>query len=346
LYNDASALFEWSELVLAKTNRNYNWVYKSSYLLYCTPMSLISVVTPCYNEADNVIELVQRIRDVFSKIPDCTYEHILIDNASTDNTVEILRDLAKTDKNVKVIVNNRNYGHIRSPVHGLLQAHGEAIILLASDLQDPPELILEFVDNWKRGFKVVMAVKNQSEESFLFYNIRKFYYDSLARIADVKLVKNYTGSGLYDRSVIEILRKIDDPYPYFRGLISELGFESKIVNFKQPTRKRGFTKNNFYTLYDIGMLGVVNYSRVPLRLATIFGFILSIFSLIVSLVYLVLKILYWQNYSLGMASLLIGFFFLTSVQLFFIGIIGEYVGTILTQVQNRPLAIEKERINF
>lgn len=309
-------------------------------------MRSISVVTPCYNEENNVRELYERIRDVFSQIQGYKYEHIFIDNASTDNTVSNIKAICDEDKNVKLIVNARNFGHIRSPVYGLMQSNADATILLASDLQDPPELIVDFIKGWEQGFKVVIGVKNQSEESPLFYAIRKFYYDSLAKISDVQLVKNYTGTGLYDRKVIDILKLIDDPYPYFRGLIADLGFEKKIIYFKQPIRKRGFSKNNFYTLYDIGMLGVVSYSRVPLRMATLAGFIIGALCFITSIIYLVLKLIYWDKFGLGVAPLLIGFFFMSSIQLFFIGIIGEYVGTILTQVQKRPMVIEKERINF
>lgn len=309
-------------------------------------MRSISVVTPCYNEENNVKELRDRIRDVFSRLEGYSYEHIFIDNASTDQTVATIKELCLIDKNLKLIVNTRNFGHIRSPVHGLMQCHTDAVILLASDLQDPPELIADFIKGWELGFKVVVAVKNESEESPLFYAIRKLFYDTLGKISDVKLIKNYTGTGLYDQKVIDTLRLIDDPYPYFRGLIADLGFEKKIIYFKQPVRKRGFSKNNFYTLYDIGMLGIVSYSRVPLRMATLAGFALGAISLLTSFVYLILKLFFWDQFAFGVAPLLIGFFFMSSIQLFFIGIIGEYVGTILTQVQKRPLVIEKERINF
>ncbi len=309
-------------------------------------MRSISVVTPCYNEEANVQELYDRIKQVFAELPGYNYEHIFIDNASTDSTVDSVKKLCNQDKNVKLICNTRNFGHIRSPVYGLMQSNADATMLLASDLQDPPELIKDFIAGWEQGYKVVIGVKNQSEESPLFYAIRKLFYNSLGKISDVKLVKNYTGTGLYDRKVIDILRLIDDPYPYFRGLIADLGFEKKIIYFKQPVRKRGFSKNNFYTLYDIGMLGIVSYSRVPLRLATLAGFALGLISLITSVIYLVLKLIFWDQFGMGMAPLLIGFFFMTSIQLFFIGIIGEYVGTILTQVQKRPMVIEKERINF
>jgi glycosyltransferase involved in cell wall biosynthesis len=309
-------------------------------------MMKISIVSPCFNEENNIPELYARLTEVIRSLPQFNFEIVFIDNASTDSSVDAIKKICASDPKVKLIVNTRNFGHIRSPFYGILQPDADATILIASDLQDPPELIRDFVQNWQDGFKVVIAVKNKSEESPFFFAVRKAFYNSLERISDVKLIKNYTGTGLYDRRVIEILRLIDDPYPYFRGLIADLGFDKKIVYFTQPTRKRGFSKNNFYTLYDMGMLGIVNYSRVPLRLATMIGFVLSVISFVISVAYLILKLLYWDRFGLGVAPLLIGFFFLTSIHLFFIGIIGEYVGTILTQVQKRPLVVEKERVNF
>ncbi len=306
---------------------------------------LISVVTPCYNEAENIEELHRRVADVMSSLP-YDYEHICIDNCSTDGTVAILRKLTETDKRLKVIVNARNFGHIKSPYHALLQTNSDASVLIASDLQDPPEMICEFVAKWEDGFKTVMAVKPESEESRLMFLVRKTYYKFVSRISEVPLVKNATGAGLFDRAVIDILRKLDDPYPYFRGLLCEIGFPIATVPFKQPRRKRGITKNNFYTLYDIAMLGITSHSRVPLRVATIAGFALSGLSLTVSLIYLILKLIFWNSFSAGIAPVLIGMFFFASVQLFFIGLLGEYVGAILTQVTKRPLVIEQERINF
>jgi glycosyltransferase involved in cell wall biosynthesis len=306
----------------------------------------ISIVTPCYNEEDNVREIYERIKKVFSDLRDYTYEHIFIDNASHDKTVEILKDIAQEDNHVKVIVNTRNFGHIRSGYYALLQSSGDAVIGLASDLQDPPELITEFIKKWEDGYKIVIGVKGKSEESPIFFAIRKLYYNIIGKLSEVNLVKNFTGFGLYDKKVIEILRQIDDPYPYFRGLICDIGYERAEIPYVQPVRKRGFTKNNFYTLYDIGMLGITNHSKVPLRLAAMTGFVVAFLSLTVAFGYFLYKLIFWDSFSLGIAPLVIGMFFFGSVQLFFIGIIGEYIGSIHTQVLKRPLVIEKTRINF
>jgi len=307
---------------------------------------LISVLMPCYNEADNVEHAYREVRQIFEKLPQYEYEHIFIDNASEDGTVELLKKLAASDRRVKVIVNTRNFGHIRSPYHGILQAHGEAVICLASDLQDPPALIPEFLRKWEEGYKMVRGVKTQSEESFLMFAVRRTYYKLVNQVSDIKLLKNSTGFGLYDRCVVEELRKIDDPYPYFRGLVSDIGFSSFEIEYTQPARKRGITKNNFYTLYDMAMLGITNHSKVPLRLATMLGFGMSIISFLIAMGYLIAKLIFWDNFTLGTAPIIIGLFFFGSVQLFFIGIIGEYIGAIHTQVQKRPLVVEKERINF
>lgn len=309
-------------------------------------MKHITVVTPCYNEEENVEEVYRQARAVFETIEGVTYEHLFIDNFSSDRTPEILRAMAAADRNVKVILNARNFGHIRSPYYGLLQARGDAAILLVADLQDPPELMKAFVEHWRDGAKLVVGVKPTADESGLMFAIRRAYYRTVTRIADVKLIQNFTGFGLYDRQVLEELRRIDDPYPYLRGLVSEVGFEAVQVPYNQPRRKRGITKNNFYTLYDIAMLGITSHSRVPLRIATMAGFALSGVSLGVSLLYLVLKVLFWSEFSMGTAPILIGMFFFASVQLFFIGLLGEYVGAILTHVMKRPLVVERERLNF
>lgn len=309
-------------------------------------MAQITILTPCYNEEDNVLDLYSQIRAVTSQIKTHEFVHMFIDNASTDRTQKIIRELCSKDSKVRAIFNTRNFGHIRSPVYGLLEAEGDAVILMAADLQDPPELIAEYIRHWEEGNKVVMAVKNDSEESPLFFFARKCFYNLIARISDIKLVKNFTGTGLYDRQVLDVIKGIDDPYPYFRGLIADLGFKTEIVHFKQPLRKRGFTKNNFYTLYDMAMLGIINHSRVPLRLATLIGFFMSGLSLFLAFAYLIAKLFFWQIFPTGIAPLLIAVFFFSAIQLFFIGVIGEYIGTILTQVQKRPLVIERERLNF
>ena len=309
-------------------------------------MKRISIVTPCYNEEGNVEEVYKQVKEVFSTIPQYEYEHIFIDNDSKDKTQEILRKIASEDKNVRLILNARNFGHLRSPYYGLLQATGDAVMLFAADLQDPPVLIPDFIKKWEEGYKVVVGVKNQSEESKLFFAIRKLYYNIVQKFSEIELVKNYTGFGLYDKEVINTLRSIPDNYPYFRGLICEIGFEKAIINYKQPVRKRGITKNNFYTLYDIGILGITTQSKIPLRLAIFFGLIMAMISFIVAIVYFIFKLIFWYSMPMGMAPLVIGFFFFSSVQLFFIGIIGEYVGNIHTQILRRPLVVEKERVNF
>jgi glycosyltransferase involved in cell wall biosynthesis len=306
---------------------------------------LVSVVTPCYNEEANVRELYQRIKAVFDALPAYRYEHIFIDNASRDGTVAVLRELAAADCNVKVIVNSRNFGPIRSSFYALLQAGGDAVILLASDLQDPPELIPAFLERWEQGRKAVMGVKEASDESWLMYSVRGAYYRMLARISDIHIVRQATGFGLYDRVVMDQLRRLDDPYPYFRGLMGELGYETATVAYRQPLRRRGITTNNFYTLYDMAMLGVVNHSKVPLRMATFFGFVVGALSFTIAVGYLIAKLLFWPEFQLGLAPILIGFFFLSSVQLIFVGIVGEYIGAIYTQVKGMPLVVEKERIN-
>jgi glycosyltransferase involved in cell wall biosynthesis len=308
-------------------------------------MRTISIVTPCYNERDNVEELYEEIKKVMAGF-DFEYEHIYIDNASTDGTGAILKKLAEVDQHVKVIINSRNFGHIRSPYYGLLQACGDAAIVMASDFQDPPERIPEFIQKWEQGYKVVIGVKTGSQETGLFYFLRSLYYRTLRILSDVDLIDNFTGFGLYDHQVIEILRKFDDPYPYFRGLIADIGFETARVEFTQPRRKRGISKNNFYTLYDMAMLGVTSYTKVPLRLATMLGFLSAGISFFVGLVYLVYKLVEWQNFSLGLAPVIIGLFFMGSIQLLFLGIVGEYIGSIYTLAVRRPLVIEKERINF
>ena len=306
---------------------------------------LISIVTPCYNEEENVVELCERVANVMQSLP-YRYEHILIDNHSTDRTVGLIKAIAKRDRRVKLIVNTRNFGHIRSPYHGILQSRGDACILIASDLQDPPEMIPEFVKRWEEGYKTVLAVKPESEESRAMFFIRKFYYHFISRISEVQLVKNATGAGLFDKAVVEVLRQIRDPYPYFRGLVCEIGFPIAVVPFKQPRRARGITKNNFYTLYDMAMLGITNHSKMPLRAMTMGGFALAVISLFAAFGFLVAKLLYWNQFQLGIAPLLIGIFFFFAIQLFFLGLLGEYIGTIHTQVRNMPLVVELERVNF
>lgn len=309
------------------------------------PRKLISIVTPCYNEVDNVAELCARVAAVMRSQPH-DYEHILIDNCSGDGTVETLRTIAARDPRVKVIVNARNFGHIRSPYHALLQTRSDAAVLIAADLQDPPEMILEFIERWEAGFKTVLAVKPESDELALMFALRRVYYRTISRISEVPLVQNATGAGLFDRVVLETLRSLDDPYPYFRGLLCEIGFPVATVPFRQPRRARGVTKNNFYTLYDIAMLGITNHSKVPLRIMTITGFALALVSLLISVGYLVTKLLFWNSFDMGVAPILIGVFFFGSMQMLFIGLLGEYIGSIHTRLRKLPHVVERERINF
>lgn len=312
-------------------------------------MKEISLVSSCYNEEENIDVLYERtMKSIESFEKKYEFEYILLDNGSTDNTAEKLRELAQKDSRVKVILNARNFGHIRSPYYGMLQATGDAIIYLASDLQDPPELIPEFIEKWEQGYKIVLGQKTESKESLIFFLVRSAYYELIARIADddTNLVKNCTGFGLYDKRVIDIVRSLDDPYPYLRGLICDIGFEKAFVEFKQPLRKRGITKNNFYTMYDNAMVGVVKHSKVPLRLMAFLGFGFSFLSLAVAFLYFILKLVFWNDFALGMAPIIISIFFLASVQLFCMGVLGEYIGAIYTRVNKKPVVVEKERINF
>jgi glycosyltransferase involved in cell wall biosynthesis len=306
----------------------------------------VTVLTPCYNEAENVRALYERVRAVFLSLGEYHYEHIFIDNASTDETVSILRAIAAQDGNVKVIVNTRNFGHVRSPYHALLQCRGDAVIGMAADLQDPPELIPAFLAKWRDGYKVVLGVKSASEESSSMFAIRRLGYGVIDLLSEVKQIRNSTGFGLYDQAFVSVLRHLPDPYPYFRGIVAELGFQYATVPYTQPQRTRGITKNNLYMLYDLGVQGIVNHSKIPLRLATIIGFCSSVVTLVAAFVYFWMKMLFWYNLPIGIAPLIIGLFGVASVQLFFLGVLGEYVGSIHTQVRNRPLVIERERINF
>jgi polyisoprenyl-phosphate glycosyltransferase len=309
-------------------------------------LKLISIVSPCYNEQDNVEQLYLRTRDALARFPQFRYEHIFIDNSSTDNTVTVLRRLAEADPNVKVIVNARNFGHLRSPHHAMLQADGDAVGMLLSDLQDPPELMGDMIEEWAHGTPVVVGIKNTSEENWLMYRIRSLYYGTLAGVASLRVLEHFTGFGLYDRKVMDILRQdFRDPYPYFRGMIAEIGLPYKVLFYNQKRRERGITKNNFYTLYDLAMLGITNLSKVPLRLVTFTGFVFALLSVAVGSGYFLAKLLFWNHFSIGIAPVVVGLFFFGSVQLVALGVIGEYIGSIHTMVQGRPLVVEKERIN-
>ncbi len=306
----------------------------------------ISIITPCYNEEANVLNLYNQVRAVMVSIARYEYEHIFIDNHSRDNTVAILRLIAAEDPNVKVIVNARNFGHIRSPIHALMQARGDAILGIVADLQDPPPMIADMIAEWEKGAYCVLGIKRTSEEASLMFWLRKQYYRTAERLSSIETIQNYTGFGLYDRKVVELVRQFDDPYPYFRGMIAEIGLPTVKLLYDQPSRKFGVTKNNWYTLYDIGMLGIINHSKVPLRLATFAGFGGAALSFLIAFGYLIAKLIFWNTFVVGVAPMIIGLFFLQSLMLVFLGVMGEYVGAIYTQIQHRPYAVELDRINF
>lgn len=307
----------------------------------------VTITSGCYNERGNIREFYDRLVEVFKGFPQYEYEIIIADNCSTDGTRDILREIASQDKNFKVILNSNNFGHIRSPYNAFISSSGDATICMCSDLQDPPEFIAELIKEWEEGFQVVVATKKQSRCGFFMHSIRKFYYWLLTKFSDSdEIIRNFTGFGLYDRKFMNALKLYKDPYPYFRGLVSEIGFRRTELKYTQEKRKHGKTKNNFFTLYDMAMTGFVNHSKLPLRLAVFCGFCLAGLSMLIALGYLVYKLLYWDTFTLGLAPLVVGMFFFSAVQLIFIGIVGEYIGAIYTQVKNKPLAIEDEKINF
>ena len=306
----------------------------------------ISILTPCYNEEANVLNLYNQVRAVMAQIGRYEYEHIFIDNSSRDNTVTILKMIAAEDPNVKVIVNSRNFGHVRSPMHALCQTSGDAVIGMVADLQDPPQMIVDMIAAWENGAYCVLGVKRTSAENSLMFWLRKQYYKMAERMSSVQTIQNFTGFGLYDRKVVDLVKSFDDPYPYFRGMIAEIGLPTVKLEYDQPARKFGVTKNNWYTLYDIGMLGIINHSKVPLRLTTFAGFAGAVLSFLVAMGYLAAKLIYWYTFTVGVAPMIIGLFFLQSIMLVFLGVMGEYIGAIYTQLQHRPYAVELERLNF
>ena len=305
----------------------------------------ISIVTPTFNEEANIEKLCIDIAAQMKKL-DYEYEHIVIDNLSTDSTVQILEKITKIDKSLKVIINSRNFGHIRSPIHGLLQANGDAVILMSADFQDPIDLIPKYIEEWKNGHLVVMGQKTTSDESKIKHYFKKFYYKFINAISEVPLLMDTTGAGLFDKKVIEELRNVNDPYPYFRGLVSEITNDVKLLPFHQPKRNKGSTKNNFYTLYDLGILGIIKHSKIPLRIITFIGLMASLFSFLISVIFLFRKLFNWNSFDAGIAPLIIGVFMIGSIQIFLLGFIGEYVMNILYHSRNLPLVIEKKRINF
>ena len=304
-------------------------------------MKKISIVSSCFNEENNVEELCKRVKAQMEKYESkYEWEQILLDNHSDDGTAEKLREIASKDKHVKVILNARNYGHIRSPYYGIINCFGDAVIYMASDLQDPPELIPQFIEKWEQGYKVALGQKTQSEESKVMYRIRAMFYWFMEHIIDDGIVhiKQCTGFGLFDKSIVDIMRSTEDPYPYVRGFVCDVCYDKALIQYTQPLRKFGITKNNFYTMYDNAMIGVVKHSKVLLRLAVFSSVIMGMLSILIFLFALMGKS------STGLFTS--GFLFISAIQLFFIGIVGEYVGAIYTRVDKRPLVVEKERINF
>lgn len=308
-------------------------------------MKKISIVTPTYNEEKNIELLCEKIKKEFSNIS-YNYEHIVIDNNSNDKTVPLLRKICEIDKNLKVIVNNKNYGHINSPFYGILQSSGDATIMMSADFQDPIELIPKLIGEWEKNKKVVLLQKKSSNEGYVIKNIRKIYYRILSKISGQKLTIDTTGAGIYDKSVVEIFKSINDPLPYLRGLVSEVESDINTIQFDQPKRKFGQSKNNLISLVDMAMLGFVKHSKLPLRILIIFGLLVSAISIIVSIVFLFYKLLFWNSFNLGVAPIIIGFFFISALQIILLGLVGEYISVTLTHVRSLPLVIEKERINF
>lgn len=310
-------------------------------------MKKISVLIPCYNEEENVEPISQAVVETLERdLPQYDYELVFIDNDSRDNTRPILRKLCKKNPRIKAIFNARNFGQFNSPYYGLLQVGGDCVIEMVADFQDPVELIPQYVKAWEEGYKIVIGIKTSSKESKIMYALRSFYYKTIKKLSDVEQIEHFTGSGLYDRDFIEILRKLDDPTPFLRGIVAELGFKRKEIPYEQPQRRAGKTHNNLYRLYDAAMLSITSYTKVGLRLATLVGGISAMFSMIVAIVYLVMKLIWWDRFPAGMVPVLIGMLFLGSVQIFFIGMVGEYVLSINQRVMKRPLVVEEERLNF
>ena len=308
---------------------------------------LISVVVPTYNEQENVVPLTDTLVKIFTEeLPEYNYEIIFIDNHSKDNTKTLIRQICSENPNVKAIFNARNFGQMRSPVYGFKQAYGDCVVRLNADFQDPPSLIPTFVREWEKGHKIVIGIKEKTEEGFFMAFVRRQYYKFLRKITDIGHIENFTGFGLFDKAFVDVVRNIHDPMPYFRGMVAEFGFEYKTILYQRPNRRAGKSKNHFYTLYDVAMIGITSYSKVMLRLASFLGFIIGGLSFLVALVYFIMKLVHWDWFRSGIAPLVIGVFFLGGVQLFFIGLLGEYVLAINSRVLDRPLVVEEERLNF
>lgn len=310
-------------------------------------MKKISVILPTYNEEDNVIPLSKEIVNIFNnELNNYDYEIIFTDNNSIDSTREKIISLCQENKNIKAIFNAKNFGQFRSPFNAMINANGDCVILMVSDFQDPPKIIVDFVREWESGYKIVIGTKNKSKENLIMRFIRSLYYKLMKYISDIEHIEHFTGTGLYDKSFIKTISVLDDPDPYIRGIVSELGYKIKKINYEQQNRKAGKSKNNFFTLYNIAMISITNYSKIVLRLATMIGFLFSFLSFIFGLIYFIYKIIYWHSFNVGIAPLILGVFFIGSIQLFFLGLIGEYIVNINDRLMKRPLVIEEKRINF
>lgn len=307
----------------------------------------ISIMIPCYNEQENVVPISEAVINIMeTELKQYDYELLFIDNDSQDNTRPLLRGLCEKNKRIKAIFNAKNFGQFNSPYYGLCQTTGDCAVTLCCDFQDPVEMIPKFIKEWEDGYKIVCGIKSSSKENLIMRFLRTCYYRLIKKMSNVEQIEHFTGFGLYDRSFINILKDLDDPAPFIRGIVAELGYRRKNVTYEQPKRRAGKTHNNWYTLYDAAMLSFTSYTKIGLRIATIFGFFMSAVSFVVALVYLVLKLLYWYNFSAGTTPILLGIFIFGSVQIFFIGLLGEYIMNINTRVIHRPLVIEEERINF
>lgn len=310
-------------------------------------MKKISVLIPCYNEEENVVPMSEAIVNLFmTELDNYDYELIFIDNDSKDRTRELLRGICEKNRHIKAIFNAKNFGQFNSPYYGILQTTGDCTISMVCDFQDPIELIPQYIKEWENGYKIVIGVKTSSKENPIMYRLRSIYYKMIKKFSDVEQIEHFTGSGLYDKDFVNVLRDLKDPTPFLRGIVAELGYKRKEIPYEQPQRRAGKTSNNFMRLYDAAMLSITSYTKIGLRLCTFFGMFVGAVSILIGLVYLVMKLIWWNNFPAGMAPVLIGMFFLGAIQLFFIGFIGEYILSINQRVMNRPLVIEEERINF
>lgn len=308
----------------------------------------ISILVPTYNEEENVVPLAEAIIELFHRelMPRYQYELVFIDNDSKDGTRNRLRILCNKDSQIKAIFNAKNFGQFNSPYYGLQQTTGDCVILLCADFQDPIEMIPVFVQEWEQGYKIVVGQKTSSKERKIMYFLRSVYYKAIKKMSEVEQIEHFTGFGLYDRSFVEVLKNLNDPTPFLRGIVAELGWRRKEIPYEQQERRAGKTKNNFYKLYDAAMLSFTSYTKIGLRLATFMGFLIAGVSFLIAIFYLIIKLFHWDNYNMGMASIAVGLFFLGAVQLIFIGLIGEYILSMNQRIMNRPLVIEDERINF